>query len=273
VRVIKGLERLRVVIYNPDISWDKYDIHRILAAEPSLRPHLPETVPSRRRSYAWFRERLLAGREVFVKPRTGSLGLGVARVYRVGPGRYCYESRTFRRKTTLRGAWRLVRRRRGRALLQEGIPLLEDEGRRVDFRVPVQRDGDNEWRVPGIAAKRAEKHAFLTNLARGGSVHDGREVLARAFGPARAARIAAEMERVAILAARTLNARHPYLVDFGFDIGVDREGRPYVIEANRRDLRVLLAHSGQAEANADLFKNPIAYGRYLLEHHERSPRN
>lgn len=264
-RVIKRLEEERVYLFNPEISWDKYDIYTLLAKEPRLLPHLPKTVSACQESFPWFEKQLSEGCEVFVKPRKGSLGLGVARVYRLGPGRYCYESRRVRKKTTLRGVWNLALRKGDTCMLQAGIRLMEDEGRRVDFRVPVQRDGENRWRIPGFAAKRAEKLSFLTNLARGGSVHDGRQMLARNFGDARAREIADEMLRISVLAAETLNARHPRLVDFGLDIGVDQQGRPHIIEVNRRDLRVLLERSGQSDANAALYKNPIAYGRYLLE--------
>ncbi len=265
-RVIKRLTEQSVYVFNPDINWDKYEIHKILQGESLLRPYLPETVLARRENYAWFRQQLLDGHEVFVKSRKGSLGLGIARVYRIGPDRYRYQSRSLRKSTTLRGVWNLACRGGSAHMLQTGIQLMEDGGRRVDFRVPVQRDGDGKWNIPGIAAKRAERLPFLTNLARGASVHDGREMLIRNFGAAPAKRIIDEMLEIATVAAQTLNAHHANVVDLGFDIGIDKQGHPYIIEANRRDLRVLLARSGQHDANAMLFKNPIAYGRYVLEH-------
>src|SRR5690606_33856067 len=126
------------------------------------------------------------GAELFVKPARGSLGVGIVRLTRKGERRYRYESRRKRADVTLGKAWNLINRGDNRRLLQAGVPLLEDGGRRVDFRVPVQRDEKGEWHTAGIAAKRAERHAYLTNLARGGSVHDARRVLARHFGDGRA---------------------------------------------------------------------------------------
>ncbi len=265
LKVLNQMKRQRVYIFNPEIRWDKYRIHQLLVKEPNLRRYLPESVLPRSANLQWFRRQLTDGAEVFVKPRRGSLGLGIARVRRVGPGRYRFESRKIRKETTLKGAWNMVRRGRNTNLLQKGIQLFEDEGRRVDLRVPVQKDGNDRWHIAGIAAKRAERLSFLTNLARGGSVHDGRDILARNFGEDRVNGIIDEILRLATLVAQTMNAHSPQLVDLGLDIGVDTQGHPYLIEVNRRDLRVLLDRSGQQGAFATVYKNPIAYARYVLE--------
>lgn len=264
-RIVKQLIRRGVHVFNRPMPWDKYTIHLILAEEPLLSPHLPETVLPQRHQFSWFAHHLKSGAEIFVKPRRGSLGLGIARVWRDARGRYHYQSRAIHKITTLQGAWHLVRRRRHSCFLQKGIPLMKDKGRRIDFRVPVQKDGTNQWNVPGIVAKRAERVSFLTNLARGGSSHVGQQILARKFGLFRSFDILDDMEKVATLVAQTINDRCPQMVDLGLDIGVDADGHVYVIEVNRRDLRITLQQSGQRDAFAKAYENPIAYARYLLQ--------
>lgn len=265
IAVIRRMEALGVYIFNPQVSWDKYSIYQRLNQEPRLRPYLPESVLPHKENVQWFRRQLLEGAEVFVKPRRGSLGLGIARVWRSSSGAYYYQSSRGRRKLSFRGVWNLARKSNGTRFLQRGIPLLEDEGRRVDFRVPVQKDGKNRWHVAGIAAKRAERLKYLTNLARGSSVHDGRELLTRNFGADRAEGIIQEIVELATLVAQTLHARSPRMVDLGLDVGIDTQGRPYLIEVNRRDLRVLLHRSGQQSETETLYQNPLAYARYVLE--------
>ena len=261
---VRRLERDGVYVFNPEVSWDKYRIDRMLRGEPRLVPHLPETALVGPDGYSWFRAQLEAGTEVFVKPRQGSLGLGIARVVPLGGRRCRFEAGGRRIDTTLRGAWRLVRRGRRRHLMQAGVPLLEEEGRRVDLRVPVQRGGDGRWHIAGIAAKRAERHAFLTNVARGASVHMARELLARRFGAGEAARVVRGVEELAVTVAQTLSARHPRVADLGLDVGVDRRGHPYLIEVNRRDLRVMLGMCNDRDGHRALFANPIAYARHVL---------
>lgn len=273
IRIVRRLERLGIYVFNPEIPWDKYHIHRLLAAEPRLRDHLPPTVALKRDRYDWFRQKLTSAGEVFVKPRRGSLGLGIVRVMRVGAGRYLVESEKTRRLTTLRGSWKRIRKvSKTPRLLQVGVPLLEDEGKRVDFRVPVQLDAEGYWRIAGIAAKRAERSRFLTNLARGGSVHPASAILVRHFGMRKSAAVFAAVEYVARVAAEVVNRRYPRMVDFGVDVGVDREGHPFVIEVNRRDLRVLLERSGQIEANERLFATPLEYACAVLRGSIPTPR-
>lgn len=271
---VRRLSRLGVKVFNPEVRWDKYRIDRLLRRDAGLRPYLPDAAPLSRESFGWFRSRLLEGTEVFIKPRRGSLGLGIARVVPAGKGRYRVEVGTHRRDssrppssriTSLTGAWKLVRKGRRMHYLQAGIPLLEDEGHRVDLRVPVQRDGSGAWQVPGMAAKRAERHAFLTNVARGGSVHSPRELLERHLGARKAAATMEEIERMAVRVAEAISARYPGMADLGLDVGVDRQGRPFLIEVNRRDLRVTMGLSGQDDVHRTLYRNPLAYARLLLE--------
>jgi len=262
-RAVMNLQR-KVHLYNPEIRWDKYAIDELLGQEVWLRPYLPGAQPLAPGAYAWFQKQLDAGNVVFVKPRKGSLGLGITRVVPLPGGRCRLESRTRRRSVALGEAWRYLIKTCKDHYLQTGIDLCEDDGHRVDLRVVVQRDGEGRWQVPGMAAKRARRDRFLTNVARGASVHVPSELLGRIFGPKRASQILDECARLGLLVAETLAARYPRFADLGLDVGVDKEGRPYLIEVNRRDLRITLGLSGQRDVHKLVYKNPIAYGRYLL---------
>lgn len=264
VAIVRRLNRLGIRVFNPEVPWDKYRIDRLLRRDPALRAYLPGAAPLSSGSYSWFRSRLLEGTEVFVKPRRGSLGLGIARVVPAGKRRFRVETRAGSWTTSLRGAWKRVRKGRRRHFMQEGIPLLEEGGHRIDLRVPVQRDGSGAWQVPGMAVKRAERHAFLTNVARGGSVHAPGELLTRLLGPGRAAATVAEIERMAVRVAEAISSRYPGMADLGLDVGIDAQGRAFLIEVNRRDLRVTMGLSGQVDVHRALYRNPLAYARHLL---------
>lgn len=269
-RVVRRLSRLGVHVFNPEVRWDKYRIDRLLRKEAGLRPYLPDAIRLSKESFGWFRRRLLDGEEVFVKPRRGSLGLGITRVVPLGKRRFRVETRSGARSTSLASAWKQVLRSRRTHYMQAGIPLLEEEGHRIDLRVSVQKDGVGRWLVPGIAAKRAERHAFLTNVARGGSVHTPRELLERLLGQRGAEAALAEVEQMALRVAEAIETRYPSMVDLGLDVGIDRQGRPFLIEVNRRDLRVMMGLSGQVEAHRALYRNPLAYARYVLENPKKA---
>lgn len=266
LKTLRRLARRGVHVFNPVIDHDKYNVHKLLRENASLRPYLPETVALARESWPWFKSRLPGHGEIFLKPRRGILGWGIVRVSRVRNGLYRYEGSGIVRTGSLRRIWRLaLRLRRRRYLLQEGIDLATIDGHRFDLRVPVQRDASGNWRVPGMAAKRSEAHPFLTNIARGGSALKLGDAIRRGIPGADEAAIRRRVEKVALMVAETLAARYPALADIGLDIGLDKTGRPFLIEVNRRDLRIILNEAGEDAVYAELYRNPLAYAGHLAQ--------
>lgn len=265
MRRLRKLHR-SVHVFNPIIDHDKLSIHRLLYRDRKLRPHLPETVSLSRDRFDWLRRRLRRHGEVFIKPRRGSLGNGIARVSRRSRGLYRYEFRRTKFVGSFRRTWRWVRynRRRG-YLLQAGIPLPTIDGYRYDLRVPVQRDHTGVWQVPGMAAKRSDGHPFLTNIARGGTALSVHEALRGSLEGVRPDEVIISVAELALRVAKTLSKRYPTLADLGLDIGLDRKGTPFLIEVNRRDLRIIFPQAGETALHARLYRNPLAYALYLLQ--------
>lgn len=265
-QVLRGLERHGVRLFNPRMNHDKYHIHRLLYKNEALRPYLPDTVALTRSSYAWFQSRLKAHEELFLKPRRGSLGWGIIRIRKLRNGLYRYESSNRKVVGSPGRMWRLARRLvKRRYLLQVGIPLAEIDGYRYDLRVPVQKDATGNWRVPGMAAKRSIAHPFLTNIAQGGSALKIGDALERSLPGICAERVVNEVKEVALRVATTLEKTYPALADIGLDIGLDRTGHPFLIEVNRRDLRIILDQAGEKQVYAELYRNPLAYAGHLLQ--------
>lgn len=147
-------------------------------------------------------------------------------------------------------------------LLQQYLPLASHRERPFDLRVPVQRDGTGAWSVPGMVAKVAMGHPFLTNLAQGGRAVPGDEAIEGSFGPAGAAMIRNRIQTLAIDVARAVARRYRHAADLGLDIALDREGKPWLLEINVRDQRITFFQAGMLEAFRTLYKNPLEYCAY-----------
>ena len=76
LKTLRRLARRGVHVFNPVIDHDKYNVHKLLRENASLRPYLPETVALARESWPWFKSRLPGHGEIFLKPRRGSPRLG-----------------------------------------------------------------------------------------------------------------------------------------------------------------------------------------------------
>lgn len=108
------------------------------------------------------------------------------------------------------------------------------EGGIVELRAILQKNGDGEWTVPVV-------------LNRSGRRVTGPEATTAAVAS------------TAMLAAEALEARFGLLGELGIDIYVDREGRPWVLEADTAP-----SHPSLADLPEPLVRNPLRYAVWLV---------
>lgn len=262
--------RRGILLFNPPVSRDKWVVWRHLARDRTLRAHLPLTRPLTRERVGGVLRLIRKRGAVVLKPRHGAVGDGVfllRHAGRHGEGFECITDRGAQLRLGPAAVRRLLTRlaARRRYLVQVHIDVVSYRGRRFDLRVPVQRDGSGQWQVPGMAAKCALRHPFLTNLGRGGKAYPADRVLRAVFGPEQVPGLTCRIETLARQAAANLPQRRGLLADLGLDIGVDAEGKPWLFEVNFRDLRWSLRAAGQTAVFESLYANPMAYGRRLLD--------
>lgn len=262
LRTLARLQRRGVVFVNPYLIQNKARMGAALARDERVRPHIPETHPYRFRLLEAF---LKEGRGAILKPRVGSVGKGLVRVLPLARGRAEMTGRKARILSFAALRRKLARSVPiGRYLLQEYLPLARYRGRPFDLRVPVQKDGSGEWRTPGMVAKVAARHPFLTNMAQGGRAIPGEVAIAAAFPSAEVPEVIERVRRLAIDVARAVAREHPHAADLGLDIGVDRDGKPWLIEVNTRDQRYTFHEAGLHDAFRALYRNPLLYCARLL---------
>ncbi|GEN34050.1 YheC/YheD family endospore coat-associated protein [Aneurinibacillus danicus] len=263
------------IVFN---RWNRYSkpyIHSLLWADPNLRSHLAQTMSG---TVENLRQMMKKNHALFIKPDSGSIGVGIMRLARMGNGfKLSYAVLENGRKR-----WRhtfftkslpahLSKKLRTRSFhIQEELPLLTYRGNPFDLRVTVQKGATGEWQVTGMAGKVAPTGKFLSNVGQGGKVYRLHILLAE-YPDLQADVVESEVKTFALRVVRRLEASLPGLADVGLDIGLNRQGVPLFIECNGRDQRYAYREAQMPKEWKATYSNPMGYARYLLDRGKKKP--
>lgn len=246
-----------IPLFNPPLP-DKWRVLRLLETA-DVRAYIPET--TRLRDVDRAVAVIDKWRVAYVKPIGGYGGMGVTRVEKQTDGDYRVsldrtQTRVHSSRRTLAAAqlrdW-LRQRMHHPYLVQQGIPLMTLDGRKVEFRVVCQRDLRGRWQVVGVVPKLVAQGGVVSNIIAGGSrlSLDDCQALARRLGKSVPV---TELHRCATTLAQAIGRGRPHAGIIGFDLGVEEGGRVWMIEANPKPARSLLDEAQRrrsAELSAD----------------------
>ena len=252
----------------PLFNWsffDKWDVYHLLEDDPEVSRYVPESHvnPSSER----IKDMLEKYRFVYLKPTGGSLGIGIYRLtYHPRRGYFARFRRQGKNVLIRFGHFndlmKMISARSGKLrnyLVQQGIRLIELDSCPIDFRFHMHKNGQNEWVVAGIGAKKAGRGSVTTHVKNGGIVMTPEQALHKVFGSDAEATLQ-EAKKVAVKLAEAIerNGRYP-LGELGLDIGIDQNGNIWMFEANSKPGRSIFKHpSLKEQGDASL--------AYIFEH-------
>jgi glutathione synthase/RimK-type ligase-like ATP-grasp enzyme len=218
------------------IKRDKWLQYRILSKGSSLAGRLPKTRLLKKKALS---KMLLQYQSVVLKPRDGSYGRDIVFIKRNGANAYRIHNE--KNAVTMRDTDKVLKwlrmKHKGRGyIVQRRLQLARIQRKPFDIRIMAQRKkgSSSPWNATGSYAKVAAQGYLVTNVNR------------RPLPVLKALKLArigdrsllVKAERIALLAAKRLGKRYPKLRQVGFDIGIDRKRRIWIIEGNYQpDLR------------------------------------
>ncbi|MBW4080965.1 YheC/YheD family protein [Paenibacillus sp. S150] len=170
-----------------------------------------------------------------IKPVVGGGGYGVIKVFRSGRGygfTYMHSTRMFRDFSAMRRALDTFKVKR-RYLMQQCISLARINGRPIDYRVKVVKNGEH-WEFRSMVGRLARPGLFVTNLCKGGTMLSCREGLRRSLPRVKTSAKKAEMRRLTLTCIELLEGHFPGIGELGFDYAVDQRGKIWILEVNTR---------------------------------------
>ncbi|MGI6453821.1 MAG: YheC/YheD family protein [Syntrophomonadaceae bacterium] len=262
------LEKMGVVFFSPFVIG-KWEVHRIISQSP-LKNYVPDTRLIKNLSQV--EPMIKKYRVLYLKPVHGSQGRNIIRVAKKNNSssyqyQYQLNNKLYRGTAAglvnLRRALRPVMGKRA-YLMQNRIDLLNYEGSVMDVRIVAQKDHTGRWGVTGMAYRIGRPGNITSNISAGGAAKNVLVMLEKFFPDKQERmRIVEEIKDLSVKAAQTLEEKIGPTGEMGIDIGVDKDGKVWFIEANLRPARQVFTLMGDTATRLKSVENPMLYCRYL----------
>ncbi|WP_281935463.1 MULTISPECIES: YheC/YheD family protein [Paenibacillus] len=213
---------------------------------------------------------------VYVKPGNGTGGHSVLKIKKTGGG-YRLQGRkrsgrivvtpVLTKQRVIRWVNRWVQTekiRSGSFMVQQGLDLQLIPGRQADVRLLIQKNEIGNWEVTGKVLRVGAKNSPTTNLSYGdGKVLGFQTFIKSRFGLDKAKEIELECEELAHRLMEVVEERFGSMVEFGLDVGIDVNGRVWLIEANPKPGHTAFIKSKEIATYRKSIRRPIQYAMYL----------
>lgn len=258
-----------VKLFNTHLGG-KMRMYNLMRADPILSAHLPTT--RRACGAAPVVKALAVNGSAYLKPETGAQGKGLINLRKSANGvSYTFVSSSYKntsgQASSVAAALAVLRSHVNLSgyLVQPDIRLLRTHGGICDVRALVQRGGDGAWSLTGAAVRVGRPGQIISNLHGGGRALRLDAVLGAAFSddeeivPA----ITQQIEQIALRVGEVLARSTRCLGELGVDLGVDKKGKVWIIEANSRTGRSIFRRVGMDAAAHAADTQPFRFAMYL----------
>lgn len=260
----------------PLFNWtffDKADVYRLLEGADASK-YVPESINNPTQEE--IKQLLEKHKFLYLKPTGGSLGIGIYRLTYSPTRGYFARYRSQGKNVLLRfakfeGLMNLFRSRTKftNYVAQQGIRLIEIDTCPIDFRFHLTKNGDNEWVVAAIGAKKAGKGSVTTHIRNGGVLMTPEQALRQTFG-LKAQSVLDRAKETTISLAQDMEKNYKHrLGELGFDIGIDQNEKIWMFEANAKPGRSIFKHPSLKADGQQSLINLVEYCSYLARFNVR----
>ncbi|HEX3011935.1 MAG TPA: YheC/YheD family protein [Syntrophomonadaceae bacterium] len=240
LKLLNKFESKGITLFNSRFL-DKWVVYNALQSNPFLVQTLPPTAIF---SYDNLKDYLAKYSEVFIKPRNSSIGKGIIKVVKHSDKYMFAQARSNKINwqpcssfDQLYNAVTTIVVHSSRYIIQMGIDLAKVDNKIFDLRVLVQKDKEGQWILSGTGVRAAAPEHFVTHIPNGGSARPYEDVVQQVFSYSTAAKkiFNEQLKVIATEAPQTLERITGLLLAIlSVDIGIDREGKMWIIEMNSK---------------------------------------
>ncbi|WP_280771730.1 YheC/YheD family protein [Salipaludibacillus daqingensis] len=260
------------IMLNP-VPLGNWEIYDYFGKVKRLKPYLMETILYRRPDHLF--NMLKKHQNVYMKGVTGRKGEQVVRVEIVRDNLYkCkyynhskQRIRTKRFKTMDDMIPFINKFYKGKNfMVQEGIDLLELDGRRLDLRAELQRNKKGEIDITGISARMSKKNSPVT-------IHSDAYKLEKLFDLLKFSKekkvaLKQEIEDFLYMVYEDTERKYGVFAEIGIDFALTKDLEIKFIECNSQSAKVSLQKAFGEHAIHHVMINILSYSKYLVNKKE-----
>ncbi|WP_052404859.1 YheC/YheD family protein [Bacillus rubiinfantis] len=252
----KQLQLSAIPLFN-DRFLSKWEVYDKLCHDSSLFSYIPETRLFSKETLFDFAQKY---ETVFIKPIHGSQGRNIIKLTRDNNGYYSFQT-SF--STNLEGLqlpspiediYLHLRPivKNDIYLIQRGIDFIEKECKPLDFRILCHKQRQKQWKITSIVARIGGEQEFVSNLARGGTMIRPLIALRTCFQPHKARDVFLQIKELSVKIAEAVSFQIEGIFgELGIDIGVDLDGKPWLIEVNSKPSKAFENNDGKIRPSAN----------------------
>lgn len=193
---------------------------------PITKWYLDSTLNQMRKEY----------KQLYLKPDKGQSGSGIIRIKKLTRGKSLISFKGTSQKCLNHNIVSEVKkkmRRDKKYIIQQGISLATYQNKPFDLRIVLQKPRDR-WLITWMSAKVAPRsNSIVTNVARGAKDAKIKRALQGADQPLNVPKTLKKLTAVSYKIAKKLGSRFPLRI-IGLDMGIDKKGKIWFIEANTK---------------------------------------
>lgn len=252
-------------------TFNKWEMYTFFENSPSLKKHLPETkLLTSFNNIFDFVDRYGAA---YVKPIKGMQGKKIAKVMKMDDGVkiiYINNEKTEEYMfTDLFKAKDFFRENipPKKYVVQQPLNLKHSNESIIDFRVILVKDENGEWKNFGMMGRNGVDGHIVSNRHRGGRVEVAHKTLQNMFGDEQKVKDYLNiLNELAVKSAHTIENCGYHFGKLGVDIGIDVDGRVWLIEINHRNPNDFVAlFAGDKNMVNEIRYTNMLYAKWLSE--------
>ncbi|MFC3885679.1 YheC/YheD family protein [Bacillus songklensis] len=251
-----------------DFYFNKWSIHKRLAASPHVKAYLPPSILYEKPSdiYSFLKQYPNA----IIKSINASKGSSIYKISTDGHNLVIACPKTgdinkikFKNRDEAYSLFKKYFEER-EFMIQEALDLITYQNRTIDFRVITLKNQQGQWQVMGVFARHGQPGNILSNISP--LVKSGEKTLKEVLqlSNSKVKAFMQEISLVAIEAAKAIENSDVHFANTGVDIAIDDKEKLWIIEIQHcNPSHDIALEAGFAELYYEILKTNMLYAKKL----------